>query len=451
MRFTSTAAATALLLASSSLPVTQAAPLFGLGALLQSIESRVESVLSSFGINITPSTDAAHHGPVFTFDYQAFLSKVESIKYAHSMQWGKKFVGWDTYKANGVNLGTWLEIEANYTPDVLPDGYTDEWSYCAAVGKATCGPVLEKHYASFVTRADIDKLAKYGINTLRIPTTYAAWYDVPGSQLYHGNQVAAFRNIAEYAISKYNMHIVLGLHSLPGGVNGLQIGEAFGHADWWYNTTNMDASLKVINNVISYIKSTSSPAMYTIAPINEPCDSGLGVFGTPETISLNGTNYLNTYIRSVKALMKKQGLSNWVMLNDAFMGASYWAPFYSKSDKIVIDSHFYYFAAAGVYANFAPSLPCGQAKSAATTLPIFVGEFSLQSKFGNTLASRQEMYQTQVYAWQKYLSGGAFWNVRYLGTEDVDGEGGVREYWNFMDLIDAGVVLPGGAITQSYC
>lgn len=127
-------------------------------------------------------------------------------------------------------------MELNYTPNVIPAPYQDEWSYCAAVGKAVCGPVLEQHYSTFVSTADIDKVASYGINTLRIPVSasllvcstsvyasspseadsghralaaYAAFMDVPGSQLYHGNQVTYLRNIAEYAVQKYNMHIVV--------------------------------------------------------------------------------------------------------------------------------------------------------------------------------------------------------------------------------------------------
>jgi len=48
-----------------------------------------------------------------------------------------------------------------------------------------------------------------------------------------------------------------------------------------------------------------------------------------------------------------------------------------------------------VYGKYAPSLPCGQAQNAITTLPIFVGEFSLQSKLANDLASRQAMYQVR--------------------------------------------------------
>jgi hypothetical protein len=31
------------------------------------------------------------------------------------------------------------------------------------------------------------------------------------------------------------------------------------------------------------------------------------------------------------------------------------------------------------------------------------------------------------------------------------GEGGTKDYWSYLDLIDAGVVPLGGAINGSYC
>jgi len=68
-------------------------------------------------------------------------------------------------------VGSWLEVEQGNTANVIPSQYPDEWSFCAAEGKAVCGPVLENHYATWYTTADVDLFAKYGINTLRIPTS----------------------------------------------------------------------------------------------------------------------------------------------------------------------------------------------------------------------------------------------------------------------------------------
>ena len=123
-----------------------------------------------------------------------------------------------------------METEIGQQPALyaLAPSAIDEWTLCEALGDQ-CGPTFENHYATWYTKSDIDTLAKYGINTLRVPTHYSAWIDWSGSELYHGNQQTYLANLLDYAASKYNMKIIIGLHSLPGGINSLDIGEAFGH------------------------------------------------------------------------------------------------------------------------------------------------------------------------------------------------------------------------------
>lgn len=132
------------------------------------------------------------------------------------------YVDWKTLKSNGANLGAWLVQEKSLDTgfwDQYGGDATDEWGLCVNLG-SRCGPVLEQRYASFITTATIDKLATAGFSSLRIPTHYAAWIKVPGSQLYSGNQVSFLKTISTYGINKYGMHVIIGLHSLPGGVNG---------------------------------------------------------------------------------------------------------------------------------------------------------------------------------------------------------------------------------------
>jgi glucan 1,3-beta-glucosidase len=141
-----------------------------------------------------------------------------------------------------------------------------------------------------------------------------------------------------------------------------------------------------------------------------------------------------------------------MMIQDCFMGASYWAPFYDASTNIVFDSHVYYFAAAGTYANYVNPAVCGQGAYIAgdqTKFPIFIGEWSLQAMFNNTLDTRKGLFDTQRYAWNKYVSGGTFWNAISYSTAKVDGEGTQREYWSYIDLINAGVITK--ATNESYC
>ncbi|KAL8286686.1 hypothetical protein RQP46_004214 [Phenoliferia psychrophenolica] len=330
------------------------------------------SVLKEHGlptscISSVTAANAQNHGKATGNSPLTSLRKsVKSSKLtSHPAPQSKKFEGWKTFKANG---GSWFEIETNYAPNVIPDAYADEFTWCSAVGFKSCGPVLEKHYSTFVTRADIDKVAKYGVNTLRIPLTYAAFYAVPGSGMYHGNQLAILKDITEYAIQNYDMHIVVG-------------------------------------KALDFIES-STTAAFTLSPINEPSDD-LAAFGSVNSVTYpNGVNYLNTYLRAVYALIEARNMATTLMIPDAFAGAAYWAPFWPAGSNIAIDSHFYYFAASGVYASYTGQIACGQAAGAVTTFPVFVGEFSTASYYNNTLAERATIYQTQVFAWSKYLSGG---------------------------------------------
>jgi hypothetical protein len=75
------------------------------------------------------------------------------------------YTDWTSFKANGVNLGGWLEQEKvfdQYWWDQYAPNATDEWTFCEALGDQ-CGPVLEQRYASYISTDDIDKVAAVGM------------------------------------------------------------------------------------------------------------------------------------------------------------------------------------------------------------------------------------------------------------------------------------------------
>ncbi|KAH0351372.1 glycoside hydrolase, partial [Aureobasidium melanogenum] len=258
--------------------------------------------------------------------------------------------------------------------------------------------------------------------------------------------------ITDYAVLKYNMHIIIGLHSLPGGVNNLDIGEALFHDAWFYNATNLDYSFQAIDGVLNFVKNSGYQNAFTIAPINEASDNLAG-FGSAAGLSSNATNWINTYVDGVLKKIAAVDKRIPLQLQDCFKGASYWAPFYDASTNIVFDSHVYYFAAAGTYANYVNPAVCGQAQYIAeeTKFPVFIGEWSLQAMYNNTLnvTTRKTLFDTQRYAWQEYVAGGSFWTAVSYSTAAVDGEGTQRDYWSYIDLINQGVITK--QTNASYC
>lgn len=382
---TSATIAAALLAGSAT-----AAPTPGLlSSILGQLTNDLNTLLGSLGIKL--QTNANIHGPTIPFHEQCPFTinssvSVSSNVFSHDIAWprgvnGGNYINWKTFKANGANLGGWLEKEKTHDPiwwsAVGGDSAPDEWTLCEALG-SKCGPILEERYGSFLNTSTIDQLASVGVNTLRIPTTYAAWVKVPGSQLYSGNQQKWLKIITDYAVLKYNMHIIVGLHSLPGGVNNLDIGEALFHDNWFYNATNLDYSFQAIDGVLNFIKSSGYQKAFTIAPINEASDNLAG-FGSAAGLSDNATNWINTYINGVLKKIAVVDKRIPLQLQDCFKGASFWAPMYDASANIVIDSHVYYFAAAGTYANYVNPAVCGQAQYIAeeTKFPVFIGEWSL--------------------------------------------------------------------------
>lgn len=355
------------------------------------------------------------------------------------------YVNWKTFKATGVNLGGWLQQEAVIDPAFWSQNCgntTDEWNCCARLG-SQCGPVLERRYATFIQPADIDKLASSGVNILRIPTTYAAWFKVPGSQLYSGNQAQFLKSIANYAVAKYKMHIILDIHALPGGVNGMGFGEAEGHFGWFNNATALSYSLQAVDAALSFIQASGFPQSFTLAPINEPVDNpDFSTFGTPAALTENGAAWVLKYFQAV---VKKVGSVNPkipIMFQGSFKGESYWSPSFPSSTNLVFDVHNYYFAGRPTDSDTVSADICSDAKLSAGDgkFPVFVGEWSIQTASDNKLANRRKNLNTGLWAFAKYTRGSAYWTAKFSGNVPVAGEGVQGDYWDWEKFVDAGYV-----------
>ncbi|KAL2859318.1 glycoside hydrolase superfamily [Aspergillus pseudodeflectus] len=247
-----------------------------------------------------------------------------------------EYINWTTYKANGVNLGGWIVQElfidsawwaAHSKCAIAPD----EWTLCANLGRS-CGPVLDQRYASWITTQDIDRLHAARVNTLRIPTTYAAWVEVPGSKLYSGKQV-------EYLRTE-------------------------GHYGWLHNQTPLDYTLDAVDAVLEYIQQSGHPESYTIEPINEPVDNGdISTFCSPLSLSHAGTTWVLNYINAVLARVSTVNPKIPVMFQGGFLGPEYWSSNLDPSANLVFNVHNYYFTGRNAAGHNLTSYICSDAQT----------------------------------------------------------------------------------------
>lgn len=361
------------------------------------------------------------------------------------------YVDWRSFKANGVNLGGWLVQESNIDSAFWArygGNASDEWTLCQNLGPR-CGPVLEHRYATFITTKDVDHLAKGGVAVLRIPTHYAAWIDLPGSQLYSGNQTAYLKNIADYAITNYGMHIVIDVHSLPGGLNGLPIGEAMGHWDWFNNQTALDQSLQTIDNVIDFVQQSDSPESYTIAPLNEPADlnkESMSNFGTPAVLSDDGAAWVSKYINAVLDRVSKVNSKIPVMFQGSFKIPDYWYDQIPDDANLIFDVHVYHYEHPPNTTSInLPAQLCADAKqkTGSGKFPVFIGEWSIQAAQRNYLALRERNLNAGIVTFGQYTQGSSYWTAKFTGNDTVKGQGTQQDYWNFGTFIDNNWVHPG--------
>lgn len=419
--------------------------------------SILESIISTVFKTVSAGTALSFSGGN---PFDIVKTTVSDKRYTHDLTWteGPKtnngdYVNWTTYDGNGVNIGCWLELEYSCYEDwwaSLGTTAIDEWDLCEQLGD-DCASVMNEHYASFINTTSIDAVAAVGVNTLRIPTTYAAWVDVPGSQFYHGDQTTYLKTITDYAIETYGMHIVVGLHSLPGGVNDLDIGEAYNHDAWFYNSTNLAYSLQAIETMLTWIVDSGHENSFTIEPINEAADD-FANFGTCEGLTTDGAAYVAAYINMVLQIVEKVNVKIPVMLQECFCGESFWSSYFNSTANLVIDTHVYYFADSGVYSEYVAPAVCGQAETLAGDgiFPVFVGEWALQVTYNNTFDERATIFDTQRYSWSENgLHGGAFWNMVHYGNATVSGQGDQEDYWSYIGLIEAGVIT--SKTNASYC
>jgi glucan 1,3-beta-glucosidase len=98
---------------------------------------------------------------------------------------------YNSEKVRGVNLGGWFVLEPWITPSLFEPwanggGVVDEYTFTKALGKGTAQSQLNAHWGSWITEADFQEIASFGLNHVRIPIGYWAVAPVDGDPYVQG-------------------------------------------------------------------------------------------------------------------------------------------------------------------------------------------------------------------------------------------------------------------------
>ncbi|PWN43936.1 glycoside hydrolase [Ceraceosorus guamensis] len=187
-------------------------------------------------------------------------------------------------KIFGVNLGAWFVLE-NWqgnsiflTLDLVDQTLTDEYSWSIAVGKEEGAKRLKEWYATRYTEDDFKQIKAAGLNMVRIPVSH--WMlNASDTEPYIGGIQLPFLKQGLKWAQKYNLSVMIDLHTAPGSQNGYDnsgkgsngnLGQSI--IEWHRNSTNFLRTLSALKTLTEEVVNTEEfgGIVKAIEVMNEP-------------------------------------------------------------------------------------------------------------------------------------------------------------------------------------
>jgi glucan 1,3-beta-glucosidase len=292
----------------------------------------------------------------------------------------------------GVNIGGWLVLEKWMNPEIFSDTTAvDQWSFDSTPNAAS---KLHHHWSTYFTQHDVQKIASYGINTLRIPIGYWA-YNNTGTPYVQGAD-----DYLEKAIGwarEAGLKVLVDCHGSPGSQNGFDNSGHEGDVAWQADD-NLQLSIDVLTTIAQkYGAQEYADVVFAIEMVNEPISWDQNNFDTTKT-------WAQQAYTAVRAAATNEDLM--VFMHDGFMGPSNWEDVSSAINgdssiddaKFALDVHLYQNQEASdseltqaQHIAKACNWTASEFLPSSSNLPVFVGEFSTQTNIcanpdGSTVA-----------------------------------------------------------------
>lgn len=322
----------------------------------------------------------------------------------------------------GVNLGGWLLLEQWMTPTLFAGtDAIDEYTFMQTPGAVE---KIDRHRQTFITEQDFAWLAANGINAVRIPVGY--WV-LDGDAPY--TSARYYLDWAFAMADKYNLHVIIDLHGLPGSQNGRDHSGRVGKALWYRYAHYQKQSLNVLATIAERYKDYDS--LWGVQVINEP---RLGLFHWKLR-----RYYRQVYERLTQILRPNQA----IIISDAFTPRLLSGALKATTHPVVLDVHVYHMATLfSQYLSVDWFLRKTKRRQRllqrlSHTQPIIIGEWSgimrhqtmrrIPEKQHAELFAKYVALQLDVYG---VTAGWFYWNYK---TEKPG-------QWDFRSQVEAGLI-----------
>lgn len=280
----------------------------------------------------------------------------------------------------GVNIGGWLVLEKWMTPEVFEGtDAEDQWSFDSQVGAFA---KIHQHWETYFTEADVQTIASWGINSLRLPIGFWA-YDNAGTPYIKGAD--AYLEQAIGWAREAGLKVLIDLHGVPGGQNGFDNSGHSGVVDW-QKGDNMERTISVLETITKkYGCESYSDVVIGIELVNEPISWEPNSFDVTQ-------EWTSKAYRAVRAAATNRDLQ--IVMHDSFATPFAWTDLAAKINGNVsidaapfaIDTHLYQNQVeedSQLNQEEHSEKACNWTNSAllppSANLPVYVGEWSAQT------------------------------------------------------------------------
>lgn len=243
-----------------------------------------------------------------------------------------------TMPVRGTNVGGWLNLEPFITPSMFnyaaSDNVVDEWTLCQKLGASNCARTLESHYATFITKADIQAIQEAGLDHVRIPFGYWAVKTYDGDPYVPMISWRYLLRAIEWC-REYGLRVNLDLHGVPGSQNGWAHSGHQGTINWLNGAdgdTNGQRSLDIQDSLSQFFaqdRYTNVVALY-------------GLVNEPKMIDMTTPSNVITWNQQAISLIRKNGMKQQLTFGDGFLALTEWNnTMKGVDDKLMIDTHQY--------------------------------------------------------------------------------------------------------------
>lgn len=366
----------------------------------------------------------------------------------------------------GVNLGAWLLAEKWLLPPGKPvqaaagpiDSPFEGEPFASAQDEFTLSALLRERGEldrltrfrdAFVSRADFERMAALGLNSVRLPFGHWLVAERAGEPYYRGRGLEYLDRAIAWA-EELGLSVLLDLHSAPGGQNGEQTS---GRADpsWEPGRFDEDAAVEVVRALAQ--RYAGRRGVHALELLNEP--------------TLPAAQAVRYYRRAVSAVrlagMRSEDVA--IVINLYDLGSlqqpeSVWRALLQPralppNDNLVADLHLYYAFLPPLLDQLPLCFVLGELVDRQTELlallgiPTLVGEWSLRvpwrgphaDAFGALGAREQDALlaafaQRQMAAIARHNASGALGG--YFWTWRAPPDSGSEEQWGYLNAISRG-------------